>query len=187
VVRVIRFAWRATGPGGRVLSAATAVAALALTASWASSSGAALATGASIAILTIAAVVDAAVHRLPNAVVAAAAVPILLALALVWSGDLVRSAAAGAALLGGPLLVTHLIAPSGMGFGDVKGAVVLGAALGLIAAPLAALALVLGLLAAATFGLLRRARTVALGPALVAGAVLALVLGRLLGVDPVTP
>ena len=61
-----------------------------------------------------------------------------------------------------------------MGFGDVKAGAVLGAALGLLAAPLAVLALVLGLLAAATFGLLRRLRTIALGPALVAGAVLAL-------------
>ena len=89
--------------------------------------------------------------------------------------------------VGGPLLVTHLIAPRGMGFGDVKAGAVLGAALGLLAAPLAVLALVLGLLAAATFGLLRRLRTIALGPALVAGAVLALTIGRLVGVDVVAP
>ena len=150
------------------------VASLALAAAWAPSSTAALATGVSIAVLTLAAAVDAVAHRLPNALVATAAVPVVVALALHWSDDLTRSSAAGAALLGGPLLVTHLIAPRGMGFGDVKAGAVLGAALGLLAAPLAVLALVLGLLAAATFGLLRRLRTIALGPALVAGAVLAL-------------
>ncbi|HEX7247806.1 MAG TPA: type II secretion system F family protein, partial [Actinomycetota bacterium] len=40
-----------------------------------------------------------------------------------------RSAALGAAVLGGPLLVTHLVTPAGMGFGDVKAGAVLGAAL----------------------------------------------------------
>jgi leader peptidase (prepilin peptidase)/N-methyltransferase len=186
VVRAIRAAWRAVGPFGQVVTGAGLAATVALTAAWAPSSSAALATGASIAILTIAALVDAVAHRLPNALVVTAAAPVVAALALPWSADLVRSSAAGAALLGGPLLVTHLIAPRGMGFGDVKAAVVLGAALGLLAAPLGLLALVLGLLAAALFALLRRLRTVALGPALVAGALLALVLGRLAGVDVVT-
>ena len=187
VVRVIRASWRAIGLVGQVLTVAGVVASLALAASWAPSSTAAHATGASLAILTVAAVVDAVAHRLPNALVATAAVPVVVALALHWSDDLTRSSAAGAALLGGPLLVTHLIAPRGLGFGDVKAGAVLGAALGLLAAPLAVLALVLGLLAAATFGLLRRLRSIALGPALVAGAVLALALGRLVGVDVVAP
>ena len=106
----------------RPLTVAGLAATVALTAAWAPpSSTAALATGASIAILTIAALVDAVAHRLPNALVASrppspswrpshcTGPPTSCAVRL-----------AGAALLGGPLLVTHLIAPRGMGFGDVK-------------------------------------------------------------------
>ncbi len=187
MVRVTCSAWRAVGSVGQVLTVAGLVATFALTAAWLPSSTVALASGAAVAVLVIAALVDAVAHRLPNALVATAAVPVVAALVLDWSDDLVRSSAAGAALAGVPLLVTHLIAPRGMGFGDVKAGIVLGAALGLLAAPLALLALVLGLLAAATFGLLRRLRTIALGPALVAGALLALALGRLAGVDAVLP
>ena len=67
-------------------------------------------------------------------------------------------------MLGGPLLLTHLVSPTGMGFGDVKAAAVLGAALGLIDPQVALLALVLGLASAAVWGLARRARSVAFGP-----------------------
>jgi len=57
----------------------------------------------------------------------------------------------------------------------------------LLATPLALLALVVGLAVAAVVGLARRQRTTALGPALVAGALVALVLGRLSGVEVVLP
>ena len=77
----------------------------------------------------------------------------MLALAVAGSADLLRSSLVGAALLGGPLLVTHLVSPAGMGFGDVKAGAVAGAALGLIDPQLAVLALVLGLAAAASWGL----------------------------------
>jgi prepilin signal peptidase PulO-like enzyme (type II secretory pathway) len=62
-----------------------------------------------------------------------------------------------------------------MGFGDVKAGIALGFALGLVhwQLALAALALATGLTAA--IGLLARARTVPLGPGLVAAATLALV------------
>jgi leader peptidase (prepilin peptidase)/N-methyltransferase len=187
VVLATRSAWRAIGAIGRALAVGGLLATLGVTAAWVPSSGAALATGATVAVLVAAALVDVVAHRLPNTLVAIAAVPVVAAVAIAWSDDLVTSALLGAALLGGPLLVTHLVAPRGMGFGDVKAGAVLGAALGLLASPLAVLALVLGLLAAATFGLLGRRRAVALGPALVAGAVLALVLGRLAGVEVVAP
>jgi leader peptidase (prepilin peptidase)/N-methyltransferase len=180
MVRATGSAWRAIGPLGRVLTVAGAVATVAVSAAWAPRSSAAVATGVSLLALLVAALVDAVTHRLPNALVATAAVPVLVMLVL--HGDLVGGAMAGAALLGGPLLVTHLIAPRGMGFGDVKAGTVLGAALGLVAVPLALLALVLGLLVAAAFGLLRRLRTIPLGPALVVGSLLALVLGRVAGV-----
>jgi leader peptidase (prepilin peptidase)/N-methyltransferase len=181
VGRVIRSAWRATGVGGRLLTVGGLLATVVVTAAWVPWSAAALATGLSVVVLMAAALVDAVAHRLPNAIVAVAALPVVVALAL--DVDLVPSSILGVALLGGSLLVTHLVTPSGMGFGDVKAGAVLGAALGLLAAPLALLALVLGLLAAATFGLVWRLRAVALGPSLVAGAVLALVIGRLAGVD----
>ena len=80
-------------------------------------------------------------------------------------------------VVAGPLLVTHLVTPSGMGFGDVKAGAVLGAAMGLIDVELALLALVLGLGAAAAWGIGTRARSVALGPALVAGALAAALIG----------
>ena len=185
MVRVTRSAWRATGPRGRLLTLGGVAATIAVTLAWVPLSTAAPATGLGVALLTAAALVDAVAHRLPNATFAVAAVPVLVALAV--DVALLPSSILGAALLGGPLLVTHLVAPSGMGFGDVKAGTVLGAALGLLAAPLALLALVVGLLGAALFGLLRRARTIALGPSLVAGAVLALALGRLAGVDVVAP
>jgi leader peptidase (prepilin peptidase)/N-methyltransferase len=180
VVRATGFAWRAAGLLGRLLAVAGIVATVVLTVAWVPRSSAAVATGGSLLALVIAALVDAVVHRLPNALVMAAAAPVLVTLVL--RGDLVGEAIAGAALLGGPLLVTHLVAPSGMGFGDVKAGTVLGAALGLLAGSLALVALVIGLLAAATFGLLGRRRAIALGPALVLGALLAVVLGYVAGV-----
>ena len=72
-----------------------------------------------------------------------------------------------------------------MGFGDVKAGAVAGAALGLIDPQLAVLALVLGLAAAASWGLVRRSRTVPFGPGLVAGALAALLIGRLVGIEAV--
>ena len=71
----------------------------------------------------------------------------------------------------------HLITPSGMGFGDVKAGAVLGGAMGLIDVELALLALVLGLGAGAAWGLATRARSIALGPSLVAGALAAVLIG----------
>jgi leader peptidase (prepilin peptidase) / N-methyltransferase len=183
----IRAAWWAVGPAGRGITVAGIIASAAVAAWWVPVSPAAVATGVALAVLTTAALVDAVRHRLPNVLVALAAVPVAAALAVAWSGPLLWGALAGAAFLGVPLLVTHLVAPAGMGFGDVKAGIVLGAALGLLGGPLALLALVLGLALAAVWGLARRAKSIALGPALVAGALLALAVGRLVGGDPVSP
>ena len=139
--------------------------------------------GATLLVLLAAALVDAAEHRLPNVLVAAAAIPIVVTLAVSWSPDLARSVAGGAVFVAVPLLVTHLVSPAGMGFGDVKAGVVLGAALGLVDAQLALFALVAGLAAGAAWGLTRRASSIPLGPALVAGAIAALAVGRVLGVE----
>jgi leader peptidase (prepilin peptidase)/N-methyltransferase len=76
-----------------------------------------------------------------------------------------------------PLVLVHLVSPAAMGFGDVKLAVALGAAAGLIAPGLA----LTGLAAAAGLTLLLaccgRRVTVPFAPGLVSGTAAALALG----------
>jgi leader peptidase (prepilin peptidase)/N-methyltransferase len=153
---------------------------------WIPLSGYALATTLSVVVLVVAAMVDAVEHRLPDALVCAAVIPVLVAMAWGWvTGDaaVTTSAAVGAAVVGGPLLVTHLVSPAGMGFGDVKAGSVLGAALALVSVQIAVLALVLGLAGAAASALAMRRRSIALGPGLVAGAVVALIVAKVLNVE----
>ncbi len=171
----IASAWRAIGVAGRLLTvlAASACVALALL----GDSTAVVASGLSLLVLVLAALVDVVEHRLPNVVVLCAAVPVVTALALTGSGTLLRDVLTGALVVAGPLLAVHLITPSGMGFGDVKAGAVLGAAMGLIDVELALLALVLGLGAGAAWGVATRARSIALGPSLVAGALAAVLIG----------
>jgi leader peptidase (prepilin peptidase)/N-methyltransferase len=179
-------AWSAVGPRGRVVAGVTAGAVVAAAASWFPDTASALAMGLSLLILVAAALVDAVEHRLPNALVGTAAVPVVLAMAIAWvSGDpeVVRGALIGAALLAGPLLVTHLVSPAGMGFGDVKAGAVVGSALGLINAQVAVLALMLGLFGSAVWALARRRRSIALGPGLVGGAVVALLAAQLMHLE----
>jgi hypothetical protein len=174
-VEAIGAAWRALATAGRGLTVAGVVVALILTGWWVAESPAALATGACLLVLIAAALVDAVEHRLPNALVALAFVPVGVAL-VASAGALLPGALLGAAWIGGPLLLTHLVSPAGMGFGDVKAGAVLGAGLGLLAGALAPLTLVIGLALGAGYGLARRAGSIPLGPALVAGALLALAL-----------
>jgi leader peptidase (prepilin peptidase)/N-methyltransferase len=134
----------------------------------------------------VAAMVDVVEHRLPDALVGAAVAPVIVAMGWGWvTGDaaVTTGAALGAAVVGGPLLVTHLVSPAGMGFGDVKAGTVLGAALGLVSVQVAVLALVLGLAGAAASALAMRRRSIALGPGLVAGAAVALVVANVLHVE----
>ena len=182
VTHRIRWAWRSIGVPGQVLAAGAFVVCALVGVTWSPSS---IAVGLSLATLVIAAVVDVVEHRLPNTLVGLALVPVVLTVALAGSGYVLRSGLVAAALLGGPLLVTHLVSPAGMGFGDVKAGAVAGAALGLVDPQLAVLALVLGLATAASWGLVRRARTVPFGPGLVAGALAALVVARLVGIEAV--
>ena len=131
------------------------------------------------------AAIDLDVMRLPNAIVLPA-YPVLAALlgvASVVEGTatpLLR-AAAGALLLGAGFLALALSMPGGMGMGDVKLAGLIGAVLGFLSYP----ALVLGAFAAfvigAVFGLVlvaargaRRRTHVPFGPAMIAGALVAL-------------
>ena len=148
-----------------------------MTARWLPTPRPRIATGLSLVVLIAAAAVDAVDHRLPNELVGAAAIPVGVAAAIALaagSPDIAVGALVGALLLGVPLLVAHLVSPSGMGFGDVKAGAVLGAAVGLVDAELVVLTLLLALAVAAGWAIARRRRTVPLGPSLVAAALVSL-------------
>ncbi len=129
--------------------------------------------------------IDLDVYRLPNAIVypSYAVLAILLALASVLDGslELLLRAAIGAAALFAFYLALVVIHPAGMGLGDVKLAGVIGGALGFLSYP----ALVIGSFAAFLIGALvavalvlarhaGRKTAIPFGPAMVAGALLAI-------------
>jgi leader peptidase (prepilin peptidase)/N-methyltransferase len=129
--------------------------------------------------LAVLSAIDIAERRLPNRIVLPSAAIVLAAQtalfpdrALEWA-----LAAAGASLV---LLSLQLVYPVGLGMGDVKLALLLGAALGAAVVTAFALAFVaagvyaLGLMA--RYGLGARRRTMPLGPFLAAGAIAALLL-----------
>lgn len=137
---------------------------------------------------TLLAVVDARVHRLPDPLTLplAAALPLLLAPAalLPYAAGSWLHALLGALALGGGYLGLFLLHPNGMGFGDVKLAVPLGAALGwygwgvLFVGAFAGFALGalygLGLVVARRAG---RGSAIPFGPFMIVGAFLGLLLG----------
>lgn len=171
----VRSAIRASSPFARGIAGLAVVATLAT----ALSSRVPLAAVLPIAVLIAPAMVDVLDRRLPNRMVAAAALTgIVAAIITVVVGadiDLV-AAALGSAAVAGPLLVMHLIAPRSMGFGDVKAAGVLGAAVGLVDPFYGLVALTVGSLIGAVAGLSARRATIPFGPALVAGAIVALMI-----------
>ncbi|MHC3473755.1 prepilin peptidase [Streptomyces sp. 7R007] len=134
------------------------------------------------------AVVDFRVQRLPDALtlpLAGAALVLLGAVALVpeHAGDWL-TALYGALALGGAFFVLFLVNPGGMGFGDVKLALGLGAVLGWYGWPTVMLgtfaAFLLGALYGGALVVLRRAgrRTaIAFGPFLITGAFAGLLIG----------
>jgi leader peptidase (prepilin peptidase) / N-methyltransferase len=138
-----------------------------------------LATAATVAALVPAVVVDIREHRLPNRLVGAAAliglVCVLITMASGATLDLL-GLLVGAAAMSAPLLLLHLVSPNAMGFGDVKMAVVLGAALGLVAPVLVPVALVIASAGSAAVAITLRRSTIAFGPGLLSGAILALCL-----------
>jgi leader peptidase (prepilin peptidase) / N-methyltransferase len=132
-----------------------------------------------VAVLCVLSAIDLAEHRLPNRIVLPSAAAVLAAQialspdrALEWT-----LAAVGAALV---LLVPRLFYPAGLGMGDVKLALLLGAALGSAVVT----ALFVGVVAAAAYALLLLARDGAgarrqafpLGPFLAFGAIVELLL-----------
>ncbi|MGH2370300.1 MAG: prepilin peptidase [Chloroflexota bacterium] len=141
------------------------------------------------AALVVLSVVDVRSKVIPSRVVnpAIALCLGLLALAAVAGQHWGRltTALLGAGLAGGVLLAIHLIAPGGMGFGDVRLGVLVGLVLGWLSLGTVAVGVFLAFLLAAAFGVgLRRLRGpssdrhVPFGPYLAAGAVVAVLLGE---------
>jgi len=134
-----------------------------------------LAASMAVAMLVPAAVIDVEQRRLPDGWVLAALVTLLAAISIgaaVGGPDdvTVGGLAGGALTMGLPVLLLHLVSPAAMGFGDVKAAVVLGAAVGTIDWRLGAVALCFAALVGGVVGLIGRRRTVPFGPFLVFGA-----------------
>ena len=181
-------AWRGEQTLGRALTVGGVGLGLAAPISWADQIGPIPVFAIAIALvaLTVAALVDVAERRLPNGCVLAAAGAVQIAVVSsviagtsAWSG-----AALGASVAGGPLLVTHLLSPSGLGFGDVKAGTVLGGALGVVAPAVAAGGLVVAMLLGAAAARVTGRGHGPLGPWLVVGAVVGLVGARGIGVTP---
>jgi len=144
---------------------------------------------ACFSLLLAAARVDLRDHRLPDRLVGSAALPILGVAALALAShraDVVASITIGAALLAGLLLVLHLADPSGMGFGDVKAAAVLGAALGIVDQRLALWALGIASAVGLVWMGLTRCRTVAFGAPLVIAGVVCLLFAMARGAEVVS-
>jgi leader peptidase (prepilin peptidase)/N-methyltransferase len=133
------------------------------------------------------AAIDIETLRLPNPIVftTQAAVTVLLVAAAITSHHLDRLAtvAGGAALMSGVLFAIHLVSPRGMGFGDVKYAVALGAVLGWYGMARVGLGLFLSFLVGALVGTIvlvvrGRSKPFPFGPSLAAGTFLALAWGQ---------
>lgn len=134
-------------------------------------------------------VIDFQLQIIPNRIVYPtifASIPLLAGAALLggeW--DRFAYAIVGAALAWASLLVIHLISPSGMGFGDVRLAFVLGLFLGWISLAHVVTGLFLGVLLISAVGLVLavlRLRSlqehIAFGPFLAAGSTLAVFAGQ---------
>lgn len=160
----------AIGPLGRCAAIATIAAALIA----ALQDGVPAASSISVALLVPAATVDIVEKRLPNQIIAASALALAVGFALNSSSVLASNVMLGSALLAGPLLFLHLLSPGSMGFGDVKMALVLGAAVGAVHWQLALATIALAAGATATVALLRRMTEIAFGPGLVGAAAFSL-------------
>jgi leader peptidase (prepilin peptidase)/N-methyltransferase len=131
-----------------------------------------------VAVLCPAALVDLRERRLPDRwAMSAATVLVMMTVVAELVGDppAVTSLVAGVLVMAGPLLLLHLVSPRAMGFGDVKAAIVLGAALGWIDWRLGLVTLSIAAASAAAVGIARRLDTIVFGPFLVAATALTLI------------
>ncbi|BAX92149.1 prepilin peptidase [Mycobacterium shigaense] len=119
--------------------------------------------GAVLAWLTALSCYDVAQRRLPNLLTLPGAAAVLVAAGCAGRG---WPAVAGAAALGGLYLVVHLAAPAGMGAGDVKLAVGLGALAGCFGAAVWMLAALAAPLLTVLLGAARGAATLPHGPSM---------------------
>ena len=126
-----------------------------------------VALASSLAVATVAAIVDVRTHRLPDTLVVAAALPVV---AVGAASGALDDVLLGAVVFAAPILAVHLVSPVVMGFGDVKFAAALGGATGLLDPLWALVALCVASGVTAIVGLFRRARSLPFGPGLVAGA-----------------
>jgi len=138
----------------------------------------AVAAGSVLAWLMLLSGYDIRQRRLPNWLTLPAALLVLAVAVAVGRGP---AALAGAAALAGVYLVVHLIAPAGLGAGDVKLAVALGALTGSFGADVWLLAAVAAPLLTGLWGLFvvtaGRGRTVPHGPSMCLASALAAGLG----------
>jgi leader peptidase (prepilin peptidase)/N-methyltransferase len=143
-----------------------------------------------VPVAVLLASVDHAVHRLPDILTLslAAGLVVLLGLAALLPGDAGSwpKSLLGAVILGTVYFVLFIINSKGMGFGDVKLALALGAALGWYGLMVLVIGFLAGLVLAVGYGLtlivLRRAgrkSSIPLGPFMLSGTFLGLVLGAL--------
>lgn len=131
-------------------------------------------------VLAVLAVIDVEQRRLPNVIVVPAAVAMLAAQIVVSPDRAVEWVVACVAAFAG-MLALAIVKPGGLGMGDVKLSLLLGAALGWDVL----LALVLGTAAGAVYALVllarhgaaARAMTFAYGPFLAAGAAIVFLTG----------
>ena len=174
--------WKATSAVGRLACAVSVVLA---TLSPVISSGP-WAGGLAVAVLVPAVLVDVHEHRLPDLWVGSAGAVLLVGIGYSMSmgvaGFAPASIVLGATMMAGPLLVVHLVSPTSMGFGDVKAAMVLGAALGTVGWQLSLVALAVASGATTVVAVGRRRRHIAFGPGLVGGTIVALLSSGLLEV-----
>lgn len=126
-------------------------------------SGVQISTAAVGVLLVLAALVDVHERRLPNRLLAAAAVAVVASMP--WStASQVQSTIVGAAVAGGLLASVRLL--RGIGMGDVKAATVVGASVGAVSPTAAAVAVAITATVAAGVAFVARLRTLPLGPAL---------------------
>ncbi len=122
----------------------------------------------SVPVLVAVSVIDIDTYRIPNRLVfpalAVSAVAVAICGQLMGETDRLLGAGVGALLFSGMLFIPHLIMPAGMGFGDVKFALLLGLDLGWLHAALPLPALVISTLLAAVIGVALQLTGRATGP-----------------------
>lgn len=121
-----------------------------------------------LAVAAVAAIVDLRERRIPDELVLIGAGVVVVM--VTFGSASPAGVALGAASAAGPLLLIHLVSPAAMGFGDVKLALPLGAALGALDPVLALVALCIASAVTAAVGLARGRAALPFAPGLVAGA-----------------